>query len=118
MEQVSESMIRQRNVVILPFPFSDLRRKKVRPAIVISNNEYNRHSDDIVTVPLTSNPRPSEYGVRVTSRNMECGELIVDSIARVDRIFSIEKKIVVKSIGKIDDKTHLAIRKLLSTLVK
>lgn len=77
MEQISGNVIRQRGVVILPFPFSDLKQKKVRPAIIISNNKYNRYSDDVVAVPLTSNPRPLKYGVRVTNRNMECGELVL-----------------------------------------
>ena len=61
-----------------------------RPAIIVSNNRYNRRSDDVVAVPLTSNLRPSEYSVPVTSKDIESGEL-VDSNARVDKIFSVEK---------------------------
>ena len=118
MEQVSEGVIQQRHVVILPFPFSDLQQRKARPAIIVSNNRYNRRSDDVVAVPLTSNLRPSEYSVSVTSKDMESGELVIDSNARVDRIFSVEKRIIVKRIGKVDRKTHAAIRKLLSTLTK
>ena len=118
MEQVSKNVIQQRCVVILPFPFSDLQRKKARPAIVVSNNGYNRKSDDVVAVPLTSNPRPSEYGVPVTNRNMEDGRLVVDSNARVDKIFSVEKRIIAKCIGKVDRKTHAIICKLLSTLTE
>ena len=83
MEPVSEDVIRQRCVVILPFPFSDLRRQKARPAIIVSNNRYNWKSGDVVAVPLTSNLRPAEYGMSVTNKNMEDGELIVNSIARV-----------------------------------
>ena len=118
MEQVSESVIQQRHVVILPFPFSDLQRRKARPAIIVSNNRYNQRSDDVVAVPLTSNLRPFEYSLPVTSRDMESGELVMDSNARVDKIFSVEKGIIVKRIGKIDRKTHAAICKLLSALTK
>lgn len=118
MEQVSESVIQQRHVVILPFPFSDLQRRKARPAIIVSNNRYNQRSDDVVAVPLTSNLRPSEHSLPVTSRDMESGELVMDSNARVDKIFSVEKSIIVKRIGKIDRKTHAAICRLLSALTK
>ena len=104
MEQVSEDVIQQRSVVILPFPFSDLQRRKARPAIVISNDRYNKRSDNVVAIPLTSNPRPSEYSMPVTSRDMECGELVVDSNARIDKIFSVEKRIIVRRIGRIDKK--------------
>ena len=118
MERLSEDIISQGSVVILPFPFSDLQRKKARPAIVVSNNRYNRYSDDVVAIPLTSNLRPSKYGVPVTRRDMESGKLVVDSIARVDKIFSVEKKIVIKRIGKIDSKTYLVIRRSISALAK
>lgn len=117
MEQVSKGVIRQRSVVILPFPFSDLQRRKARPAIIVSSNKYNRRSDDVVAVPLTSNPRPSEYSVPVTSKNMEHGKLAVDSHARVDKLFSVEKRIIASRIGMVDGKTHDAIRKLLSALI-
>jgi mRNA interferase MazF len=115
-EHVPEGVIRQRSVVILPFPFSDLQRRKARPAVIISNNKYNRRSNDVVAVPLTSSPRQSEYNVPVTSRDMESGELVVDSNARLDKIFSVEKGIIAKRIGTVDRKTHAAICDLLSAL--
>lgn len=118
MEQVSEDVIQQRSVVILPFPFSDLQRRKARPAVIISNDRYNKRSDDVVAVPLTSNQRPSEYSMPVTSRDMEYGELVVDSNVRIDKIFSVEKRIIARRIGRVDKKTHTAIRKLLFTLTR
>lgn len=118
MEQVPEDVVQQRSVVILPFPFSDLQRRKARPAIVVSNNRYNRRSDDVVAVPLTSNLRPSEYNVLVTNKDMEYGKLVVDSRARVDKLFSVEKRIIANHIGMVDGKTHTAICKLLSALTR
>ncbi len=117
-EQVSEDVIQQRSVVILPFPFYDLQRRKARPAIIMSNDKYNERSDDVVAVPLTSNLRPSEYSMLVTSRDMEYGELVMDSNVRIDKVFSVEKKIIARRIGRVDKKTHTAIRKLLFALTK
>ena len=48
-------MISQRQIVLLNFQFSGLKIFKVRPAIVLSNDEYNKKSKDVVVVPLTSN---------------------------------------------------------------
>ena len=118
MEQVPEDVIQQRSVVILPFPLSDLQRRKARPAIIISNNRYNRHSDDVVAVPLTSNLRPAEYSVPVTNKDMEYGKLVVDSQARVDKLFSVEKRIIANHIGMVDGKTHTVICKLFSALTR
>ncbi len=39
-------MISQRDVVLLKFPFSDLRSSKVRPALVLSNDDYNSRFED------------------------------------------------------------------------
>lgn len=61
-----------------------------------------------VTVPLTSNLRPSEYSVPVTSKDMESGKLVVDSNARTDKIFSVKKGIIAKLMGTVDRKTHIA----------
>lgn len=71
----------------------------------------------MVVVPLTSNPRLYD-SVPVTCKNMEDGKLIADSQARVDKIFSVEKSIILKRVGKVDGETHAAIRELLFTLTK
>ncbi len=118
MEQVSEDVIQQRSVVILPFPFSGLRGRKARPAIIVSNDRYNKRSDDVVAVPLTSRLRPSEYSMLVTSRDMDRGELVVDGCVRIDKIFSVEKKLIVSRVGRVDKKTHAAICELLFALAK
>ena len=55
-----------------------------------------------MAVPLTSNPRPSEYRIPATSQDMEYGKLVVDRNARIDKIFSVEKKIITIHIGMVD----------------
>jgi len=46
-------IINQKEIVLLPFPFSDLEGTRVRPALVISNNElnkkYNTNGSNILT---------------------------------------------------------------------
>ncbi len=79
-------MIFQRDI-LLTFPFSDLKSSKVRPAIVLSNNKYNRRSEDFVAVPLTSNLRLRDYVILVTINELESGNLIVNSKVKVDRVF-------------------------------
>jgi PemK-like, MazF-like toxin of type II toxin-antitoxin system len=53
----------QRDIILIPFPFSDLAGTKVRSALVISSNEYNKTSLDAVVVALTSNLSPSLFKV-------------------------------------------------------
>ena len=43
------------DVVLVPFPFSDLSATKVRPAIVISSSLYHTSEPDLILAAITSN---------------------------------------------------------------
>jgi mRNA interferase MazF len=45
---------RRGDVVLVPFPFSDLSTAKVRPAVVISSNLYHATEPDLLLAALTS----------------------------------------------------------------
>jgi len=110
-------MISQRDVVLLSFPFSDLQGSKVRPAIVMSNDRYNRQSRDFIAVPLTSNVKLRDYAILVTTRELETGKLIVDSKAKVDRVFSVSQQVVRMKIGRVKTKIHRRMASMLFELV-
>ena len=93
-------MVSQRDIVLIPYPFSDLTQSKYRPAIVISNDTYNKKFNDFIAVPLTTNPKTRDHTIHVSSREMEAGS-IRDSVAKVDKIFNLEQKLVVKVYGKL-----------------
>jgi len=48
-------MHKQGEMVLIPVPFSDLKSKRRRPVIIISNDLYNQKTEDIVVVAVTSN---------------------------------------------------------------
>jgi mRNA interferase MazF len=102
---------------LLRFPFSNLRSSKVRPAIVLSNNKYNRNSEDFIAVPLTSNLRLKDYAILVTNNELESGNLIVDSKVKVDRIFSVSQRLVRMEIGRIRTDVHQSITTMLLDLL-
>ena len=79
-------MILQRDIVLLLFPFSDLKSSKVRPALVLSSNEYNRKFDDFIAVPLTTNLKSREYTILITNKNLESGRLVVDSNIKIESL--------------------------------
>jgi mRNA interferase MazF len=116
-EQVLE-MTLQRDIVLLNFPFSNLKQSKVRPAIILSNNKHNKKSNDVIVVPLTSNLQQTDYDMLISNKNLEKGNLIVDSRVKVDRIFSVDKKLVKMNIGKIDKQTFSKIKTILSDLLR
>lgn len=45
---------RRGDVVLVPFPFSDLSTSKVRPAVVVSSNSYHASEPDLILAAITS----------------------------------------------------------------
>jgi mRNA interferase MazF len=111
-------MISQRDIVLLSFPFSDLKYSKVRPALVVSNNQYNNKFEDFIAIPLTTNLKLREYAFLVTNKDLENGKLIVDSIIKIDRIFSVSKRLIRMNIGRINKETFNKIKKMVIELIE
>ncbi|MGI0080326.1 MAG: type II toxin-antitoxin system PemK/MazF family toxin [Nitrososphaerales archaeon] len=111
-------MISQRDIVLLKFPFSDLKSSKIRPALVLSNDDYNSRFEDFVAVPLTTNLQLREYTILITSNELETGRLIAESKVKVDRIFSVSKKLVRIKIGRLKQETYARIKSMLLDLIE
>ncbi|MBS3149183.1 type II toxin-antitoxin system PemK/MazF family toxin [Candidatus Woesearchaeota archaeon] len=58
-----EIRLKQKDIVLLPVPFSDQSSRKVRPAIVVSNDLINNTSEDVILVPLTSVLKEVSYSI-------------------------------------------------------
>ena len=96
------SIYKQRGIVLVPFPFSDLSGKKVRPVLVLSNNDYNRRSSDILVCGLTTNLKKTPYSIAVSPDDVEIkGSLRHESKIKIDAIASIEKKLLIKTIATL-----------------
>ena len=98
-------MIEQRDLLLVPFPFSDQSGRKVRPVIVISNNEFNQYSDDVLIVGVTSNISKDKYTLNLKNEHLEEGRLLADCCIKTENILKLDKKLIVKKIGKIKIQT-------------
>ena len=102
--------INQKEVVLLPYPFSNFEGMKVRPALVVSNESFNRKSADCIMVPLTTVIKDEPYSVIIDNEDMDSGKLVKPSRVRVDKIFAVEKNLVTMKIGIINNKTFEKIK--------
>ena len=109
-------MPEQRELVLIPIPFTDLSSARRRPVIVVSNDEYNHKTDDVIVVAMTSNPTPQDYVLTITNDNLEVGRLNRPGQVRVDKIYTLSQRIIVKTFGRIDSQTFGKIRGLLNKL--
>src|SRR3989338_6936547 len=85
------------DVVVLPFPFSDLTKSKRRPALVVANID----GDDIILCQITSESRFDKYSIILKEEEFKQGNLNVTSIIRSNRLFTADKSIIQYKVGLI-----------------
>ena len=96
------SIYRQRDIVLVPFPFSDLSGQKVRPVLILSNDAYNQQSADVVVCGLTTNLSPAPYSIIIEVTDVEQpGTLRHKSKVKADAIASLEQSILIKQIARL-----------------
>jgi mRNA interferase MazF len=110
-------IVKQGDLILLSYPFSNLEEKKLRPALVISNNLFNKSSNDCIMVPLTSVIKNEPYSVVIDSKDLEEGKLLKISRIKADRIFSIEKSLIQIKIGRVNKDTFEKVKKVFHSLV-
>lgn len=85
------------DIVVLPFPFSDLSASKKRPALVVATLE----GEDIILCQITSVARKDNYSIFLNNHHFKQGKLLVDSTIRPNRIFTAAKSIVLYKAGSL-----------------
>ena len=103
--------VNQRDLVLLPYPFSNFEGTKVRPALAVSKNDFNKKSADCIMVPLTTIIKDEPYSVIINNKDMLFGKIVKQSRIRVDKIFCVEKNLISMKIGKINEKTFEKVKK-------
>lgn len=98
-------MYRQGEIVVVPFPFSDLSSIKQRPVLILSKNVDNESSEDVITCGITSNLKDSKHSVLFDNKNLVEGGVPRLSRIKVDKLFTISQNIVNKKVGRINKET-------------
>ncbi len=108
----------QGEIVLIPYPFSDLSVIKQRPVLILSNSIYNSKTEDIVVCGITSNIKDSEYSVLLENKNLVNGNLPIKSRIKADKLFTLKNSLIKKRIGKVEqeilEKVNNEISKLFS----
>ena len=92
------------DVVVLPFPQTNLQAGKRRPALVVADAA----GDDLVLCQITSQSRSDTYAVALGSADFEQGRLAVDSYVRANRLFTVEQSVILYVAARIKpEKLHL-----------
>jgi len=94
----------QKEIVLLPFPYSDLTGAKLRPALILSNNKINSTCDRICCL-VTSN-KLVDHSILLKSESFATGKLPFKSWVKPHRLFTIHEKIIKKKLCSVTDDFH------------
>ena len=99
------------DVVVLPFPFSDLSGSKRRPALILADLKGN----DFLLCQITSQPKPN--AIYLSTNDFTKGSLLMDSYIRPTKLFTADRAIFNRRAGHIEASVlSLAIDNLIKLL--
>ena len=107
----------QREIVLVPLPFSDLSTTKQRPVLILSKNEDTSQTDDLITCGITSNLKDSKHSIIIEPKDLESGYLPNVSRIKVDKLFTLEKSVVIKKLGKLNQTSFEDVKKEFLNLI-
>lgn len=101
------------DIVVVPFPFSDLTQAKRRPALVLAELE----GDDRILCQITSQHVRDRHAIELDDSDFEVGTLRQKSNIRPSRVFTCDVCIVLYLVGHLkSDKIAKAIGKVVEIL--
>jgi mRNA interferase MazF len=97
----SDVVIKQWDVVVVPFPYSDKLVEKRRPALVVSSDKFNKDTGLLWVAMITSTTNIGLHGDIEIPAASKSG-LTTPSIIRTAKLATIERDHVVRVVGRID----------------
>lgn len=93
----------QGDLILVPFPFTDLSAAKRRPAVVVSPDPFNQTSQDAVLVAVTSQVAPlvSEMELTLTRDDIAFGRIPRPSIIKLAKLFTMHQRLIVKRVARL-----------------
>ena len=100
-----------RQVVLLPFPFSDLSAQKLRPALILADAARG----DWVPCQITSNPYIDASAVELAETDFAGGSLQRVSYARPSKLFTAHESLFHRVAGDLKSETQ---QRVVETIVR
>jgi len=90
------------DIILIPFPLTDLASQKIRPALQLSNA-----SDDDIVLCAISTKKHSSFDIKITPT--KANGLKKVSYIRSNKIATIEKRLALAKLGDLDGATKKAV---------
>ena len=102
------------DIVLFPFPYTDLSDRKLRPCMVLSEEM----GDDIMLCQITSQRlRKDEYSVELKQADTTDGTLMIDSYIRANMVFTAAKAQMRRKLCKVRDDRYRQVTKVITGII-
>ena len=118
MNRMNGTMYKQREIVLVPFPYSDLSSAKRRPVLIISNDDYNRKFHDVVVCVITSNQYKDDYSLALENKDLEIGVLPESSIVKAHKLFTIHQSKIIRKFSLVKSEYFEQVADKIKSLIK
>ena len=89
--------MKQGDIVIVPFPFSDLKQSKYRPAVIVSTSVVNK-THDVILAQITSQNYTDEFSFIIEQKHLS-SPLEKISQVRCHKIVTLDKSLILKKVS-------------------
>ena len=97
----------QGDIILVPFPFTDLSSIKTRPALVISKV---MRGDDVIVCAITS--KSFRGGITFTESDLTSGRLPFVSYVRPEKVVALHRSLIRKTVAKLGKRKMMEVVKL------
>ena len=102
------------DVVLFPFPYTDLSDRKLRPCMVLSEEM----GDDIMLCQITSQRlRKDDYSIELKQADTTDGTLMIDSYIRANMVFTAAKAQIRRKLCKVRDDKYRQVTKVITGII-
>lgn len=99
------------DVILIPFPFTDLSATKQRPALIISSDRFNNNHKDVIVMAISSQIPSQIPGDEylLSAADLKTSGLPRQSIIKLGKIVTMNQNLIIKKLGKIPNQTVTSI---------
>ena len=101
-------------VALLSFPFSDLSRNKLRPAVLLAN----AGREDWIVCQITSNPFGDNRSIPLTPSDFSIGTLQHISYVRPGKVFTAHESLIAAAIGTLKPEMLSTVRNAVIAIIR
>lgn len=109
---------KQREMVLISFPFTNYEQYKRRPVLILSNNHFNNANKDLIVCAITSKNFKNQYSINISNNDLEYGNLPEESVILCHILHVLENNLIIKKFSILNQVTFDNVIKNIIEVIK